>query len=167
MVLGNSRGSALILSILILLVLTAVGIFAVNTSTMETRIAGNERQVGNAFYAADGGVDYGLQILEWVLSNPSATALPSGATASDLDQLRAEILGNDTSNDPSVTTTIGDFNMTINVDRLSTQQMTGFSLEFGTTEDQSRSEVLYRIDANASGPANSRVLTTYRRVVNN
>jgi len=56
--LRNSQGVALIVSLLILLVLTLIGISAISTTTYETNIAGNERVYNNAFYMADAGVDY-------------------------------------------------------------------------------------------------------------
>jgi len=164
-ILSSRRGSALIISMLVLLVLTAVGIFAVTTSTMETRIAGTEKTMENAFYAADGCTDYGLQMIEWILNNPGATSLPSGASSPDLDDLKEEILGNDTSHNPTVTTTIGDFNLNISLERLMEESLPGYSLEFGTAEDESKNRVYYRIDASSSGNANARVVTTYRRMI--
>ena len=55
---GNSRGVALIVALLVLLVLTLIGISAISTTTYETNIAGNERLYNRSFYSADAGVDY-------------------------------------------------------------------------------------------------------------
>ncbi len=53
----NQAGVALILALLILLILTLLGISAIQTTTFETSIAGNLRIYNLAFNAADGGID--------------------------------------------------------------------------------------------------------------
>jgi len=56
--LGNQQGASFIIALLILLVLTLIGINAINTSIFETNIAGNERLYNNAFFVGDAGIDY-------------------------------------------------------------------------------------------------------------
>ena len=62
-ILRNDTGSALILALLILLVLTLLGISAINTTTFETVISGNERARVEAFYAAEAGIQEALSRL--------------------------------------------------------------------------------------------------------
>jgi len=54
----SQEGAALIIAVLILLILTVIGIFAVTTSTMDTKITGYHKWHVEAFYAADAGLDY-------------------------------------------------------------------------------------------------------------
>ncbi|MBS3919038.1 MAG: hypothetical protein KG012_09125 [Deltaproteobacteria bacterium] len=56
--LADQQGASFIIALLILLVLTLIGINAINTSVFETNIAGNERLYNNAFFVGDAGVDY-------------------------------------------------------------------------------------------------------------
>lgn len=56
--LRGQQGASFIIALLILLVLTLIGISAINTSVFETNIAGNERLYNNAFFVGDAGVDY-------------------------------------------------------------------------------------------------------------
>jgi len=56
--LHSQEGAALIIAVLILLILTVIGIFAVTTSTMDTKITGYHKWHVEAFYAADAGLDY-------------------------------------------------------------------------------------------------------------
>ncbi len=56
--LKDQQGASFIIALLILLVLTLIGINAINTSIFETNIAGNERLYNNAFFVGDAGVDY-------------------------------------------------------------------------------------------------------------
>jgi hypothetical protein len=54
------EGAALVIAVLILLILTVVGIYAVTTSTIDTKITGYQKWHVEAFYAADAGLDYAL-----------------------------------------------------------------------------------------------------------
>lgn len=55
--LRDERGIALILAMLILLVVTLIGISAVNTSIYDNLIAGNKRASEEAFYVAEAGIN--------------------------------------------------------------------------------------------------------------
>jgi len=70
-------GSVLVISMLVLVLLTLIGIAAVTTSTLETDIAGNERFHTSAFYEADAGVELGQELLEQNI------ACPEGFTATE------------------------------------------------------------------------------------
>ena len=61
---SNEKGSALIISVLILLLLTVIGIAATNTSTIEILISGNDKAHKMAFHQADGGIEVGIELLE-------------------------------------------------------------------------------------------------------
>lgn len=67
----NENGSALIFAILILAVLTIIGISSITTSTIEIKIAGNDKVYKTSFYAADGGTEIGREMIEQNLSCPS------------------------------------------------------------------------------------------------
>ena len=62
-ILRNKKGVALVIALLILLVLTLIGISAINTTTFETSISGNERVGTDAFYASEAGIQIGLNQL--------------------------------------------------------------------------------------------------------
>jgi len=65
--LKNERGVVFIVALLILLVLTLIGINAINSTVFETKLSGNERVGNAAFYAAEGGVGVGLDRLPVVI----------------------------------------------------------------------------------------------------
>ena len=58
--LSSQRGAALVIAVLVLLILTVIGIYAVTTSTMDTKISGYHKGHVSSFYAADAGLDYAL-----------------------------------------------------------------------------------------------------------
>ncbi len=95
---SNQDGSALVIALLAMMLLTALGAATVMVSTTETRIAGNYRDSQEALYAADAAVERVVQDLllvpRWndILngttqsgftdgSSTTPTALPGGGTA--------------------------------------------------------------------------------------
>ena len=58
-VMKNENGIALVVAMVMLLLLTMIGIMALNTSSTELRIVGNYRNTEVAFFAAEGGVAFG------------------------------------------------------------------------------------------------------------
>ena len=62
--LKNEKGSALILALLILVLLTLMGISATTTSTIEVQMAGSEKFYEMAFYAAESGWQRALNWLD-------------------------------------------------------------------------------------------------------
>jgi type II secretory pathway component PulK len=74
--LGDQKGVALVVALLMLLVLTFIGMSSINSSVFESKISGNERWGSTAFYAAAGGVDVGISRI------PDITAF-SGTIGSD------------------------------------------------------------------------------------
>lgn len=63
-VLGNERGSTIVIALMILAMLTIVGISATNTSTVELQIAGNEANYIQNFYSAEAASMEGARQME-------------------------------------------------------------------------------------------------------
>ncbi|MDA3832633.1 MAG: PilX N-terminal domain-containing pilus assembly protein [Spirochaetales bacterium] len=63
-ILGNEKGFVLVISLLILLILVIVGITALNTTTIELQIAGNDKVHKQTFYAAEAGAELGVEVIE-------------------------------------------------------------------------------------------------------
>jgi hypothetical protein len=60
----NERGSALMLAMLMILLLSVIGVLSVQTSITETRITGNDRLYRGAFHEAEGGAEVGKELVE-------------------------------------------------------------------------------------------------------
>ena len=73
----SEKGTALIVSLLLLLVLTILALSLINTSTFEIGISGNEKTSLEAFYAAEAGIQMALSQL------PSMEAIPRTTIGSD------------------------------------------------------------------------------------
>ena len=63
-ILGSEKGMVLILSIMLLLVATVVGITALSTSTINVMIAGNQRLNELCFSSADSGIGVSDPIID-------------------------------------------------------------------------------------------------------
>jgi hypothetical protein len=61
---NNSDGAVTIAALLILAVLTIIGVSSISTSNIEVQIATNDKVHKMAFYAADGGSQLGMELLE-------------------------------------------------------------------------------------------------------
>ena len=61
---ATDRGSALVVALLVLVLLTLLGISATTTSTIEVQITGNEKFHDMAFYAAESGWQTSLNWLD-------------------------------------------------------------------------------------------------------
>ncbi len=64
LVLHNQRGSALILSILVLFILTALGAVAINNTDREMSFSRDDKFKTLAFYQADGGGEASKELIE-------------------------------------------------------------------------------------------------------
>ena len=72
----NERGFVLIVSLLMLTVLMIIGIAATNTTTIELQISGNDKINKTTFYAADGGLDIGAELVEQSIWDFPSKTLP-------------------------------------------------------------------------------------------
>jgi hypothetical protein len=55
---GNEKGSVMVISLLILVVLTVIGVAATSTTELELQISGNDKTQKMAFYAAEAATSY-------------------------------------------------------------------------------------------------------------
>jgi hypothetical protein len=63
-VLNNENGSPLVIVVLVLVLLTLIGLSVLNTTSVETQIAGHHRRHKVTFYGADGGTEVACELLE-------------------------------------------------------------------------------------------------------
>jgi Tfp pilus assembly protein PilX len=65
-ILSNQDGSMIVLALIILVLLTLMGLSASNTSTIEVKIADNEKRHKLVLYAADAGIEAGRAALDMI-----------------------------------------------------------------------------------------------------
>jgi hypothetical protein len=77
--LSGERGTALVIAMLLLVILTALGVYAVSISTSELEMANYTRAGRSALNAAEAGGYFGIDTLP-VMTNDTGIALPNFAT---------------------------------------------------------------------------------------
>lgn len=82
--LENEKGFVLITALVILVLLTFMGIFALNTTTTEIQISGNDRVYKQAFYSADSGISYAVQRGITIFPSAAPNVLTNLAQPADL-----------------------------------------------------------------------------------
>jgi len=110
--LKNEDGSIIIISLVVLLLLTMLGIWANNTATIELQIAGSEKSQKIVFYAADAGIEAGRAALSRLKTDDKGnwdkllqgSELVGHPGISTLDGVIEEGTGNDRSVGPATFT---------------------------------------------------------------
>jgi len=90
--LRNERGSALVVALLMLVVLTLIGISASTTATFELQISGNDKLYKMAFYQADGGTEAGAELIEQNIEERDWNKVDGSG---DLDPATGTVITND------------------------------------------------------------------------
>ncbi len=137
----NEKGSALLIAMIMLVVLTVIGTASINTSTTEVMISGNYRAMKEAFYNTEGPTEYAVKQLN-IYSTIGETIGASATIPLAGDNNNSSLLGkNIFSNVKAGSVTLKSIR---NVPRGDTgtaaNQMDGF---------------YYIIDVTGSGPANA------------
>jgi len=78
----NDRGSALVITLLLLVILTAIGIYAISISTTEMNMAVQSRVGTAALNSADAGANFGIDNVPNVLMNAVTGSLPDQSSYS-------------------------------------------------------------------------------------
>jgi len=87
-IINNEKGSLILIVVLILISVTLIGIFALNTTTVETQIAANDKFHKMAFYNADSGIYSIPKIISEAVNNK---ATPNLATPAYLNPALASL----------------------------------------------------------------------------
>jgi Tfp pilus assembly protein PilX len=73
MTITNERGSALIITMMLLLILTAIGIYAISISTTEMSIALQSKTGTATLNSAESGAHYAMDMIPNLVTNDNAT----------------------------------------------------------------------------------------------
>lgn len=152
--LNNENGAILITMLLLMVIVTLIGVIAINTATVDIQISGNLKRASTAMQGAEAGVDLSIPLIESTLavgqlSTSTATIstsmiFPSGSgTTASLDiasspSLGDEITGSSSYNSDTANSSPPDILITnlngvtvnIDIDRLYSYALPGGSLEF-------------------------------------
>jgi hypothetical protein len=183
----NESGSVTIITaIMILVIITLVGLSAMNTTTVELQIAGNDQLNKIAFYSADSGV-YGIpKIVARIVETSDPVVIGGGADSIadgvnwnddegiDADTFFDQIMGyEDYDNTPDVLMDGGGFDTTIDVERIEQRILAGGGAEFASGVEgigvgsTGGVAIYYELDSIGRSARNARstIIADYRKVV--
>ena len=99
----NQEGSVIVLSMVLLVLLTILGISATRTSTIEVQIASNERHAVQNLYQAEAGDHYALEISKtWMTDTFLTTAENAAYVDSSVNPSLAVDIDADGTNDATI-----------------------------------------------------------------
>lgn len=143
--LNNEKGAILITMILLMVIVTLIGVIAINTATVDIQISGNLKKVSTAFAGAEAGIELSIPIIENTIANGALTpSAPIGViTGLDTANLDDEITGGmDNDADfpagtgalgPDISLSkLGKVKIDADIDRLYSVAVGGGSLEFAS-----------------------------------
>jgi Na+-transporting methylmalonyl-CoA/oxaloacetate decarboxylase gamma subunit len=192
---SHQQGAALVIAVIILLILTVVGIYAVTTSTIETKITGFEREFKEAFFTADSGEPIGIEVTKAIIHYVPTTISDLPAPWNDSGVIDADLFtgsdpeiftdDRDTADDPDNGPDIDSqgagnnlgfpsrVRLRVDIDRLASYQMSGGATEFGSGYEGigrgggGHVAILYEIDSigRYTSNAKSAIEAGYRHVV--
>jgi len=167
--LNNEKGAILITMLLLMVIVTLIGVIAINTATVDIQISGNLKRVSTAFAGAEAGIELSIPIIENTIANGTLTPAAATGVITGLDttNLEGEITGG-RDNDPDFPTgtgaspditlsNLGEVKVDADIDRLYSVTVGGGSLEFasgyegiGAGAAGGGVGVLYKVDSEGS-----------------
>lgn len=135
----NERGFALITILLLMVIVSLIGVIAINTSIIDIQISGNTRRSTTAFQGAEAGADLSIPVIENTIANGTLTPSGTGTiiTTLDTENLGTEILGGSDYNTDTATANpdVGMNNLNnvvvnVDIDRLYSYEVEGGSQPF-------------------------------------
>ena len=180
-ILNSQEGMVLIVSLLLLLVATVVGITALSTSTTKVMIAGNQRLSEMNFSSADGGISASTPIIETTAYDRtvSATYAALVISADFTNEITGALAqdGDTASASPDIRFALGSgtfaTTVSVDVDYLYAGSPAGSAIEFasgyegfGKGAGSGGAEVYYTVNSLSEGDAGSEsgVYAVYRYV---
>ena len=176
----NEDGSVLVAAVLFMIILTLIGMAAMNTSTVEQQIAANDKSKKIAFHVADSGVYAVPKLIAACISAETQVAVVGDITYlnhneipdpnSDFYEQITDQVPYDNAKDVRIN--IDGNRVEVDVERTGTVILAGGGAEFGTGAEglgynsSGSRALLFRQDSFGVGPQNSasNIIAPYRLI---
>lgn len=120
----DQSGAALIIAIIVLVILGALGLAALDVADFNIFVAANDRDSKDAFFHADSGANVGHEYLEVSIENANSTFYGSDATTWMGDTFNATLF-------PLTIYTVGVVTTYVRSGALDSGQLAGYSAQMG------------------------------------
>ncbi len=139
-ILRSEKGMVLVVSLLLLLVATVVGVTALSTSTTNVMISGNQRLSEICFSAADSGVAVSIPVIEAALAgdvttNYSLIVNNDEDGNDDITFVNVDEDADTVSGSPDLTFPVGNATVDVDVDYVYAGTVPGCAIEFAMAYD--------------------------------
>ncbi len=138
-VLRSEKGMVLVVSLLLLLVATVVGVTALSTSTTNVMISGNQRLSEICFAAADSGVSVSMPVIEAALAGDvtaySNIVNDDANGNDDITFVNVDEADDTVSGSPDLTLAVGSATVNVDVDYVYAGTVPGCAIEFAISYD--------------------------------
>lgn len=170
---NNEKGAVLVVALIIMGVLMVIGTAITMTTSIELKIARNEKVAKTAFYRAEGGRIVAGKVLRSLVEGDQYADGDSfegnaNIIVADSNFEMEEIGDADTASDSPDVQLTGSLLANVNVDKLEVSPLPGYSAEFASgyegTGTAGGVQVIYEIDSIGSEPSGavSQVQVEYR-----
>ncbi|MEJ2724720.1 MAG: PilX N-terminal domain-containing pilus assembly protein [Deltaproteobacteria bacterium] len=171
---ADENGSIMVVTLLILVILTLVGITAATTSKIEVQVAGNQKFHKIAFHHADSGIYTTPKLISAAFDTGVELSGPGISYLGNMGDFYREIMGyNPYDSDRDVRITLAGYDVDVDVNRLGTETLAGSGAEFASGAEgigvgsTGGMAVIYGLDSLGEGPseAQSNIGAVYRKIV--
>ena len=175
--LRNEKGMVMVFTLVVLVVVTLLGLAAVNTSVFELQVASNDQFIKMAFYNADGALYGTAKLVSHAVNRGDEVNSGVGSDAPGIDYVISatsfyrQVAGFDADNNsPEVDFNPGGINAQSDVKRIRQDHVAGGGAEFATgAEGTGALTVAIFYDVDAVGVSNRQTAkdlsAVYRKVV--
>jgi hypothetical protein len=169
----SEQGSVLLTTMVVLVLLTVLGMAAIDNSTVEIKLAANDKFHQVAFYNADSGVYVTPKVISACVDQGEEPSLSNGAYTPDGGTFLREIMGYDGSDSATdIRFSMGQNQADVDVSRDGVEHIAGGGVEFASGSEgigvgsAGGVALFYTMDSFGSGPASSgsNVEARYRKV---
>jgi hypothetical protein len=170
----NEDGSAMVVALLILVLLSIIGVSTTKKSEMEVQIAGNQKSSKVAFLVADSGVYATPKLISLCMESDAEETVTGITYLGSSGSFYRELMGfDDGDSDCDINFDVGGFDVDVDVQRAGTEMLPGGGVEFASGAEgpgvgsTGGVAVLYDLDSFGDGPgdSHSNVGGVYRKVV--
>lgn len=172
----GQKGAILLVTMMILLALTVLGVAAISTTTSELRIAGNAKFQNMVFYGADGGGRTYGPLLKSAIDYRLLSTAPPVADSNLFNEIMGMSVAppNDGASDtptnyPDLSMTAGAIAVGVDIDRIKERFLSGGAIEFaggyegiGASSVSGGVGIYYQMDSvGYIGPSRAQVSNVY------
>ena len=124
---SDKRGFILVTAMVMMIILSLIGVFALKTTTFEMKLAGNDKVIKETFYRADGGLQTGTEVIEQNLGCPSGftSITTSSPSATNPDSIGGVDIYDNTFAYHEVITDVNGASASVKVDDLPSDAIRG------------------------------------------